>query len=208
MQNSPRMIPQGPYPKQQIRLPEPTAGDFSPPKPRSVSPQGPFYQAVLTPFGIQMQLMNPPQQSPQKDSQPTARHPGSPVRPPTTPGHLRTPVRSRSQNSVEQNPAARNPVRQRATIGLTLGRTNNSDFGGPVYILAIHPNGPAGRHFVPNGILEPMQELVSVDGWYVYFCVCPRVCISCPDFPCHPPFITMIAPHTHHNISVIYVVLS
>ena len=43
-------------------------------------------------------------------------------------------------------------------------RTDNHDLASAVFILAVHPTGPAGR----SGKLEGMQELISVDGWSVY----------------------------------------
>ena len=56
------------------------------------------------------------------------------------------------------------PTGEKAGIGITCGRMNNNDLHGAVYILAIHPNGPAAK----TERLEAMQELLSVDGWSVY----------------------------------------
>jgi C-terminal processing protease CtpA/Prc len=53
--------------------------------------------------------------------------------------------------------------KEKAGIGITSGRINNNDLSGALYILAVHPNGAAAK----TGKLEPMQELVSVDGWPV-----------------------------------------
>ena len=47
---------------------------------------------------------------------------------------------------------------------MTFGRTDPSDQNSAVFILALNPNGPAAR----SGCLEPMQELISIDGWPVH----------------------------------------
>jgi len=61
-------------------------------------------------------------------------------------------------------PAQPAPKVEKAGIGITCGRINNNDLVSAVYILAVHPNGPAAK----TGRLEAMQELLSVDGWSVY----------------------------------------
>ena len=61
-------------------------------------------------------------------------------------------------------PAQPAPKLEKAGIGITCGRINNNDLFSAVYILAVHPNGPAAK----TGLLEAMQELLSVDGWSVY----------------------------------------
>ena len=49
-------------------------------------------------------------------------------------------------------------------IGITFGRTDPRDQNSALFILALYPNGPAAR----TGRLEPMQELISIDGWPVF----------------------------------------
>ena len=49
-------------------------------------------------------------------------------------------------------------------IGISFGRNDDDSETSAVFILLLRPNGPAAR----TGHLEPMQELVSVDGWPVY----------------------------------------
>ena len=50
-----------------------------------------------------------------------------------------------------------------AGIGVVFGRSD--DQADPaMYILKLHPNGPAAR----IGLLGPMQELISVNGWNVH----------------------------------------
>jgi C-terminal processing protease CtpA/Prc len=51
-----------------------------------------------------------------------------------------------------------------AGIGIRFGYSEDDSESSPVFILVVHPNGPAAR----TGHLEPMQELISVDGWSVY----------------------------------------
>jgi hypothetical protein len=50
-----------------------------------------------------------------------------------------------------------------AGIGIIFGRNEDDSETSAVFILLVHPNGPAAR----TGHLEPMQELISVDGWSV-----------------------------------------
>jgi hypothetical protein len=50
-----------------------------------------------------------------------------------------------------------------AGVGIRFGYTEDDSESSPVFILLVHPNGPAAR----TGHLEPMQELISVDGWPV-----------------------------------------
>jgi len=50
-----------------------------------------------------------------------------------------------------------------AGIGIRFGCNEDDSESSPVFILLVHPNGPAAR----TGHFEPMQELISVDGWPV-----------------------------------------
>ena len=84
----------------------------------------------------------------------------------STPRRNITPVRQSTPGrgtSIMHSSASK----PRASMGISLGRTDNNDVNGPVFILAIHPHGPAGRKHNPTSTLEPMQELLSVDGWSV-----------------------------------------
>jgi hypothetical protein len=49
-------------------------------------------------------------------------------------------------------------------VGITFGRTDPRNQKSALFILALNPNGPAAR----TGRLEPMQELISIDGWPVF----------------------------------------
>jgi hypothetical protein len=51
-----------------------------------------------------------------------------------------------------------------AGIGIRFGYNEDDSESSAVFILLVHPNGPAAR----AGHFEPMQELISVDGWPVY----------------------------------------
>ncbi len=51
-----------------------------------------------------------------------------------------------------------------AGIGIAFGRDKNKSETSALFILLVHPNGPAAR----TGHLEPMQEIISVDAWPVY----------------------------------------
>ena len=138
---------------QPIMLPDPTPGSQTSPRvPSSWSPRGTFYHPVMTPYGVQLQLV---------------QMPGGSVSPrSSTPRRNITPVRQSTPGrgtSIMHSSASK----PRASMGISLGRTDNNDVNGPVFILAIHPHGPAGRKHNPTSTLEPMQELLSVDGWSV-----------------------------------------
>jgi hypothetical protein len=181
MPSSPRMIPPPAMPpgvlanmspeQVQVRYASPRFGGFEAPSgrypspqmlPQPMSPQGIFMQAPLAPPPMSM--------SPSWDHRWVAGYPlGQPASqeantstqaqaPPSA--RSSTPVRNAGDGSAS---AAMNGGAPKASIGITCGRTDNRDLGGAVYILAIHPTGPAAR----KGVLEPMQELVSVDGWSV-----------------------------------------
>jgi len=51
-----------------------------------------------------------------------------------------------------------------AGIGISFGRNDDDPETSAVFILLLRPKGPAAR----TGHLEPMQEIISVDGWPVY----------------------------------------
>jgi hypothetical protein len=50
-----------------------------------------------------------------------------------------------------------------AGVGIRFGYNEDDSETSAVFILVVHPNGPAAR----TGHLEPMQELISVDAWPV-----------------------------------------
>ena len=138
---------------QPIMLPDPTPGSQTSPRvPSSWSPRGTFYHPVMTPYGVQLQLFQMPGGSVSPRSSTPRRN--------ITPLRQSTPGRG---TSIMHSSASK----PRASMGISLGRTDNNDVNGPVFILAIHPHGPAGRKHNPTSTLEPMQELLSVDGWSV-----------------------------------------
>jgi hypothetical protein len=85
--------------------------------------------------------------------------------PSSTPKHAVSPqphkfpwIAPNSQQQIGNTPAVS------AGIGISFGRTNQSDQNSALFILQLNPHGPAAR----TGRLEPLQELISIDGWPVH----------------------------------------
>jgi len=68
-------------------------------------------------------------------------------------------IAQNSQQQMGNTPAVS------ACIGIAFGRTDRSDQNSALFIVQLNPNGPAAR----TGRLEPMQELISIDGWFFFF---------------------------------------
>ena len=145
---------------------------------RPISPQAVFYQQApvspaMQPLHIhqsyQPQFVQSQQQPAGLQWPGTPQRSGSPVRPATPGGGVVPIVADAALPNVSSQETVMTPTgfqptsKAKAGIGITSGRINNNDLSGAVYILAVHPNGAAAR----MGKLEPMQELVSVDGWPV-----------------------------------------
>ena len=178
MPSSPRMIPPTAMPpgvlanmspeQVQVRYASPRfeapAGRYPSPQmlPQPMSPQGIFMQAPLAPPPMPM---NQQWDHRWAAGYPLDQHASQETNTSTqfqAPPSLRasTPIRNVAPDGAS---ASMNGDTPKASIGITCGRTDNRDLSGAVYILALHPTGPAAR----KGVLEPMQELISVDSWSV-----------------------------------------
>lgn len=184
------------HPSAYNQQPDPFGGNVrwaGPQALRPMSPQGILYQSASMPMHPHMLPVYPVYQHVQTssntqvsssaqraaqggDSKTTANgmRSGTPQRA-GTPQRSAAPQRSATPQRALTPQRAVTPQRGAASsgapggevkgsIGMTCGRTNNLDLQSAVFILAVHPTGPAGR----SGKLEPMQELISVDGWSVY----------------------------------------
>lgn len=131
--------------------------------PRAVSPQGIFVGAPPQQVPVTVQWDHPRWAPAYPMDQGPGQHQHQPSHVSAPRPRAATPVKTMEQSRDGSTPASAQVRVPQASIGITCGRTDNRDFAGAVYILAIHPNGPAGK----KGVLEPMQELISVDGWSV-----------------------------------------